>query len=102
MILPFSHTPQNSTSTPNGVDDVAQPCSPFRASCTPWLTLSEHGWVSSHERRSVHADRAGRERKIRLRSDGAFGHSGHVRYLRTPFSSSTPRGVSKVGASDVG
>src|SRR4051812_1293934 len=52
MILPFSHTPQNSTSTPNGVDDVAQPCSPFRASCTPWLTLSEHGWVSSHERRS--------------------------------------------------
>src|SRR4051794_9818717 len=74
MILPFSHTPQNSTSTPNGVDDVAQPCSPFRASCTPWLTLSEHGWVSSHERRRPEAEKEGRHARRRTRELRWRGH----------------------------
>ena len=52
-ILLFSHPTQNNASTPNGVDDAAQPCSPFRTSRSPWLTLYGQRWVASRERRGV-------------------------------------------------
>jgi len=52
-ILLFSHPTQNNASTPNGVDDAAQPCPPFRTVHTSWTTLSERRWVSSRERRSL-------------------------------------------------
>jgi len=44
-ILLFSHPTQNNASTPNGVDDAAQPCPPFRTVHTSWTTLSERRWV---------------------------------------------------------
>lgn len=56
MILLFSHPTQNNASTPNGVDDAAQPCSPFRTSRSPWLTLSEQRWVASRERLVANKD----------------------------------------------